>query len=144
MSLGRAPVLGPLLAALVSASGIAWGLAAPPVVDGPPRTPKRATASEETRALFGGLSPGDRLGGWRVNAITGPDERGEIRIELSARDVAFSLMVAPKTDAAHPPPVATEHWAIYYGHVDPPDTVLPRNVIRGTTGALAKLIREHE
>ena len=144
MSLGRTVVLGPLLAALVAASGIAWGLASPPMVEGPPRTPKRNAADEETRALFGGLARGDRLTGWRVTAITGPDEHDTIRIDLANRDVAFSLMVAPKNDAAHPPPVATEHWAIYYGHVDPPDTVLPRNVIRGTTGALAKLIREHE
>lgn len=144
MSLGRSVVLGPLLAALVAASGIAWGLAAPPVVEDVARTVESAEATEETRALFGGLARGDRLIGWRVTAITGPDEHDTIRIELADREVAFSLMVAPKTDAAHPPPVATEHWAIYYGHVDPPDTVLPRNVIRGTTGALAKLIREHE
>ena len=144
MTSARSQVLGPLLAALVAASGIAWGLASPPILEGPPRTPDRPPATKETRALLGGLSRGDRLVGWRITAITGPDEHETIRIDLAHREVAFSLMVTPKTKTAHPAPVTTEHWAIYYGHVDPPDTILPRNVIRATTNALANHIRTHE
>ncbi|MBL4683649.1 MAG: hypothetical protein JKY37_03590 [Nannocystaceae bacterium] len=141
---GRLVVLGPLLAALVAASGIAWGLVQPP-----PRSddavPQRATeGGPEVRALLGGLSRGDTLVGWRVTAISGPDARGTIRIELSHRQLAFSLLLSPKGAQPEQAPVQTEHWSIFYGHVFPPEAVLSANVIRATTNGLANRVREHE
>jgi len=139
----RMGVLGPLLAALVSAAGIAWGLADPPVradVNGSPPATLGASAS----ALLGGLAQGDTLVGWRVTAVTGPDGDGAIRVQLVNRDVAFSLMVSPLQGALEQAPVQTEHWAIYYGHVRPADASLSRNVITATTHALANRVRKHE
>jgi hypothetical protein len=135
-------VLGPLLAALVAAAGIAWGLVDPPPASPSPVSP--ATAAPEASALLGGLSRGDRLVGWDVTAVAGPDADGVIRVDIAHGMVAFALMLAPLGSMPEAPPVQTEHWAIYYGHVDPADTRLPRNVVHTTTNALANLVRAHE
>jgi len=138
----RMGVLGPLLAALVAAAGIAWGLADPPRTDANDAGSARTTAA--ARALLGGLAQGDTLVGWRVTAVSGPDNDGVIRIQLVNRDVAFSLMLSPLEGALEQAPVQTEHWAIFYGHVQPADTALSRNVITATTNALANRVRQHE
>lgn len=140
----RSAVLGPLLAAFVAAAGIAWGLAWPPPADQTPRVATQPALSDEAVALVGGLAPGDMLVGWKVTAMSGPDRRGTIRIELAHRTVAFSLLVAPLGALPEQPPVQTERYAVFYGHVDPPQTVLPRNVVHATTNALANRIRSHE
>ena len=81
--------------------------------------------------------------GWTVQAIDGPHE-GMVRVDLGRDDVRFALMVAAKDARPEAPPVATERYAIFYGHVHPPGTSLPDNTIRATTHALARRIRAHE
>ena len=140
----RTAVLGPLVAGLVAAGGIAWGLVDPPggrASEEPSRTPR---PSAQADALLGGLAPGDNLVGWQVTAVGGPDEEGAFRIDLAHRDIEFALMLVPRGESPEPAPIETEHYAIYYGHVRPPDTVLTRNVITATTTALARRVREHE
>ncbi len=141
---GSPAVLGPLLAALVAAVGIAWGLVLPPPSPPTSAAPDDGAVGPEVRALLGGLSPGDKLVGWRVMAISGPDADGTIRIELSHRELAFSLLLAPKGALPEQAPVSTEHWSVFYGHVVPRDAVLPANVIRATTNGLANRVRSNE
>lgn len=138
----RRAIAAPAFGVLASIAGIAWGLASPPKPTAPAmKAPPKASA--EARALLGGLREGERLVGWTVEAIDGPHD-GVIRIDLRRDRVGFSLMVAKKGTLEEPPPVETEAHAIYYGHVDPPDTRLPANTIRATTNALGNRIRATE
>jgi hypothetical protein len=100
-------------------------------------------ASDEARALLGGLAVGERLMGWTVQALDGPHE-GTLRVDLGRGDVRFALMVAPKGTRPEAAPVETERYLIFYGHVHPPDTALPDGTIRATTHALARRIRANE
>ncbi|MCH9683564.1 MAG: hypothetical protein K0V04_19150 [Deltaproteobacteria bacterium] len=99
--------------------------------------------SEAGTSLLGGMQVGERLMGWDVVALGGPHER-EIRIELERDGVRFSLMVMVKGAVPQAPPLETEHYAIFYGHVQPKDVSLPSGTIRATTHALARRIRAHE
>ncbi|MEM6991353.1 MAG: hypothetical protein AAF721_12665, partial [Myxococcota bacterium] len=129
--------LPPLLAALVAAAGIAWGLVDPPTAAESGGARPDPGLTEDARALLGGLRRGEKLVGWTVTQLSGPDAEGVIRIELSHRALAFSLLLAPKGSQPEQAPVETEHWAVFYGHVVPKGEVLPSNVIRATTNALA-------
>ena len=99
--------------------------------------------SAEGCALLGGLEVGERLMGWTVRALDGPHE-SMLRIDLERDGVSFALMVAAKGSSPESPPVITERHAIYYGHVQPPETTLPDGTIRATTHALARRIRAQE
>lgn len=106
----------------------------------PPREPQ---LSEEARALLGGLTVGERITGWTVQALDGPHD-GMLRIDLGRDQARFALMVAAKDARPEAPPVATQRYAIFYGHVHPPDLSLPEGTIRATTHALARRIEAHE
>ena len=138
----RRGLLAPILAVLVCGAGLVWGLAVPPT---PATTQVKAMpeASPEARALLGDLKEGERLVGWTVEAIDGPHD-GVIRVDLRRDRVGFALMVAKKGRMQQPAPVETKAHAIYYGHVDPPDTQLPANTIRATTHALGNRVRATE
>ena len=140
----RLPVMGPLLAALVAAASIAWGLAMPRAPEASSLRRAVTLPSEDTVALLGGLQLGDALVGWQVTAITGPDPEGTIRVEVARDKVTFALELRPLDRVTEQPPVQTERWAIYYGHVRPPEVKLTRNVIRATTNALANRVRAAE
>lgn len=133
---------GPLLAMCLCVAGLVWGVVDPPT---PTSTPAKVMpeAVAEVRALLGDLQEGERLVGWTVEAIDGPRD-GVIRVHVRRDRVGFALMVAKKGRLPQPAPVETEAHAIYYGHVDPPDTRLPDGTIRATTHALANRIRAAE
>ncbi|MCX4241958.1 hypothetical protein [Paraliomyxa miuraensis] len=99
--------------------------------------------TDEGRALLGGLAEGERLMGWTVQALDGPRD-GLLHIELGRDQVGFALMVATKGTRAESAPVETERYVIFYGHVHPPETILPDGTIRATTHALARRIRAQE
>jgi hypothetical protein len=131
--------VGPLLVALACLGALAIAPGRDPI-DAESSGP---VATSSALALLGDPTVGDRLVGWTIVAIDGPRD-GTIRIDIGRDRVRFALMVTRIGAMAEPAPVQTEHYAIYYGHVDPPDTVLPANVIRATTNALANRIRAHE
>lgn len=106
-------------------------------------TPTAPAVSDEGRALLGGLAAGERLMGWTVQALDGPRD-GQLRVDLARDGVRFSLVVARKGTRAEAAPVETERYLVFYGYVDPPQTVLPDGTIRATTHALARRIRAHE
>ena len=113
-------------------------------VRGPERPrPAAPELSDEARALLGGLAPGERLMGWTVQAIDGPQD-GQLRIDLVRDDVRFALLVARKGTRAEAAPVETEHYLVFYGYVSPAETTLPEGTIRATTHALARRIRANE
>ena len=128
--------IGPIVVALACLGAIAVGPTEPP--------PSAVSAPDPSvHALLGELHVGGALVGWTVIAISGPHD-GVIRIDLGRDRVRFALMLAKKGTMREPAPVETEQWAIYYGHVDPPDTELPANTIRATTNALANRVRATE
>lgn len=107
------------------------------------QAPREPRLGDEARALLGGLTVGERIMGWTVQALDGPHD-GLLRIDLQRDQVRFALMVAPKGARPEAPPVATERYAIFYGHVHPPGTALPEGTIRATTNALARRLRANE
>jgi hypothetical protein len=103
----------------------------------------RAQLSDGARALLGELAVGEHLMGWTVEALDGPRD-GMLRIDLGRDDVRFALLVARKGTRAEAAPLETERYAIFYGHVHPPETTLSDDTIHATTHALARRIRAHE
>jgi len=95
------------------------------------------------RALLGGLAEGQAVVGWHVDAIEGPMD-GELRVHLSRDGVRFAVMIRPRGAGDELAPLQTERYAIFFGHVEPPETPLPANTVTATTHALARRIRAHE
>lgn len=138
----QARVLGPAIIAVACTVAAALSLAG----SGPTTTThasERPPATPEALALLGGLAPGDTLVGWTVERIDGPQD-SELRVVIARDDVRFALVVTRQDPSKQPPPAMTEHYAIYYGHAQPPDTRLPQGTVRATTHALARRIAEHE
>ncbi|MCA9704587.1 MAG: hypothetical protein KDK70_01920 [Myxococcales bacterium] len=133
----------PALVAAVCLGGLLLSSLDP--VSPPPEVaePRESRLDDQARALLGGLTVGDRIMGWTVQALDGPTE-GVLRIDLGRDQVRFALMVDAVGARPEPPPVRTERYAIFYGHVQPPDTALPEGTIRATTHALARRLRAHE
>ncbi|MEM9463032.1 MAG: hypothetical protein AAGF11_53315 [Myxococcota bacterium] len=123
------------------AAGLAW---LEPFESSPePPTVMAPQITEPARALLGGLAAGDALVGWTVEALDGPTE-GVVRVDLRRDDVRFALMVAARGSRSERPPVQTERYAIFYGHVRPTEITLPAGTIRATTHALARRVQAHE
>lgn len=125
----------------LAAAGLAWLEPFDSSPEPPSATVPRITGP--ARALLGGLAPGDALVGWTVEALDGPTE-GIVRVDLRRDEVRFALMVAAKGSRPERPPVQTEHYAIFYGHVRPTELTLPAGTIRATTHALARRVQAHE
>jgi hypothetical protein len=94
-------------------------------------------------ALLGALEGGERVAGWEVIGIAGPDDR-LIRVDLRREDHRFSIMVARIGVRSERPPVTTDLYAIYYGHTDPPGTKIPDGAVRAITHAFARRIAATE
>lgn len=140
----RAPVIAPLLAALVTASGIAWGLVAPPRSEAVARPDASTSLAAPVAEVLASLEVGTRLAGWRVVAVVPADEPGGARVDLERDDLRFGLSVIPREAAVHSAPTRTEHWAIYYGHVRPQGARVPTRIVTAVTAALEREIRARE
>lgn len=128
------------MATAVCLAGIVLAWLRPPTEELAEPVPR---LSEPARALLGGLGAGDALVGWTVRSLEGPTD-GMLRVDLERDEVRFALMVAPKDSRPERPPVTTERYVIFYGHVHPPGLTLPTGTIRATTHALARRVRAHE
>jgi hypothetical protein len=132
------PWLGPLAVALVCAVGVVvLSLRPEPAALAP------AVASEDAIALLDGLRPGTRVAGWAVLGIDGPREEA-IRIDYGHADVRFAITVSPLGTVPDSPPMHTDLWAIYYGHVQPADATIPPAAIRALLGDVARRLRKTE
>ena len=131
---------GPLLVALACAGGVAWAETRP---ESPDPVAADAQPSPAAIALLGGLGPGDTVAGWTVESIAMPDPR-RIRLDFAAKDVGFSITIAPLGELPESPPLQTERYAIYYGHARPQGAELPRGAVRAVLHNLKRTIARQE
>ncbi len=132
------PWLGPAAVALVCGVGtMVLGLRPPPI------EPERAVASEDAIALLDGLRVGDRVKGWTVLGIDGPRD-GTVRIDYGHGDVRFSITVSPLGSVPDNPPMHTDLYAIYYGHVHPDGAKIPPAAVKALLADTARRLKKTE
>ena len=104
---------------------------------------ERAAASDRAIALLDGLRVGDRVAGWTVLGIDGPREEA-IRIDYAHGDVRFAITVSPLGTVPDSPPMHTDLYAIYYGHVQPDGAKVPPAAVKALLADTARRLRKTE
>jgi hypothetical protein len=98
-----------------SASPASSASAAPPVV--------AQKAGAEVRAWLDNLNEGDYLGGFHVDAITGPTER-VVEVRVSRGELQFNISVVKSGTWPFSPPKSAGSYDLFYGRVLPSPSAL--------------------
>lgn len=104
--------------------------------------PTAAPRADPAVAAWLGLDVGDALAGFRVAAIRGPNEGGEVRLELERGDATLVLTVGPA--GRHPdraPPRTRAGWDVRYGKPPPGRAEPPAEAREAALDALAARLR---
>ena len=96
---------------------------------------------DDLRALLGGLSAGDDLGGFVVQAV-GTAAGGGASIDLAHGEERCMLTVTRHARLAYSPPAATDRYDVYWGRMTP--STLPEDRLRPALVALLARLRRTE
>ena len=131
----------PAALSLVCIVGVAERLAAEPPES--ERAGQRAPAPTEAFALLDDLEIGEKLAGWTVLGLTGPND-GALQLDVARDDIRFSITIAARGAVQYPAPRTTARYELYYGHPHPRGTEIPENAIRAIMAGVERRVRRNE
>jgi hypothetical protein len=140
-----------ILPALVVVGGVVWCVrskdaVAPVAAIPPPPSASAPAITSETYPLLEGLKPGDALGEWVVQRIIlnqSPQNKPQLAVELERKGSGITIWVARKENAANPP-LATERYALSFGHARPYGEPIPGDAYDKSMNLIAERIRRTE